>query len=110
MIGLIKTSLANRLSSHKALSIHRLIQLTVLSRLTTEEKSTFLDHAIRMLSCSFSSTYNEEADHQEHDGAARETCSAILPHITRLMTLTQEHSIEITSPELFAELVFRAGT
>ena len=110
VIGLTKTSLVNRLSSHKALSIHRLVQLTVLSRLTTEEMSTFLDHAIRMLSCSFPSTCNAEADHQKHDGAARETCSAILPHVNRLITLTQEHSIEITSPELFKELVFCTGT
>lgn len=99
----------NRLSSHKALSIHRLVQLTVLSRLTAEEKSTFLDHAIRILSCSFSNTCNEQTGHQNHDRAAWET-SAILPHVNRLMVLTQEYPIEITSPELFKELVSRAGT
>lgn len=100
----------NRLSSHKALSIHRLVQLTVLSRLTTEEKATFLDHAIRILSCSFSNTCNGEAGHQSHDYTAMETCSAILPHVNRLMVLAQKYSIEITSSELFKGLVFRTGT
>lgn len=110
VIGLTKASLVSRLSDHKAISIHRLVQFTVFLKLTQKEKSTTLDYVISLLSSSFPNTWNQRTHHQGHGWTAWKTCSIVLPHVSRLITLTQEHSLIVVNPELFAELVFRAGT
>ena len=110
VIGLTKASLAHRLSSQRALSIHRLVQFTLFSKLAEAEREKYLDYAIKVLSHSFPDTWNERSHQQGHSWASWETCSAILPHISRLVRLTEEHSLKTSNAEFFAELVFRAGT
>ena len=114
--GIVRESLASRLSSHRAISVHRLVQFTVFSKLTMEEISKFFDYAARMLFFSFPNTWNEKTQ-QSHGSASWETCSAILPHVNWLMKLTGGQSPygnhigpHIPDKEIFAELVFRAGT
>lgn len=110
VIGLTKASLAHRLSSHKALSIHRLVQFTLFSKLSEAERETYFDYAIKVLSHSFPNTWNDRSHQQGYSWASRETCSKILPHISHLVRLAKEHSLKASNTELFAELVFRAGT
>lgn len=82
----------------------------VFSRLSPDETSIFFAHAVKMLSCSFPNTWNERTHQQGHSWASWETCSTILPHVSWLIKLSQTHSLSIADEELFAELVFRAGT
>lgn len=110
VIDLTKASLVSRLTTHKAISIHRLIQFTVFSRLSPDETSLFFSHAVGMLSYSFPNTWNERTPQQGHGWDTWETCSLILPRVSWLIKLTQAHSVDTASQELFAELVFRAGT
>lgn len=112
VIGLIKASLLDRLTSYKSISIHRLIQATVLARMLPTEQSKNLDIALQILFYGFPNTWNgDERTHQQgHGWASWETCSAMLPHVTWLIKLTEENSLSATNQELFAELVFRAGT
>lgn len=70
----------------------------------------YLDYAIQVLSSSFPNTWNERSHQQGHGWASWETCSAVLPHISWLMKLTEMHCLKAINPELFAELIFRAGT
>ncbi|EFQ99406.1 hypothetical protein MGYG_02418 [Nannizzia gypsea CBS 118893] len=107
---LSKAALVSRLSAQKAISIHRLIQFTVFSRLSEEESSRYFNHVINILSRSFPNTWNQRSHQQGHGWASWETCSTILPHVSWLIRLTQGHPFRIINHELFAELVFRAGT
>lgn len=110
ILGLRKASLVSRLSSQKAISVHRLVHFTIFSRLTASETSTFLDHAVKLLSYTFPNTWNGSTSQQGHGWASWETCSTALPHVSWLIKLTKEHSLDVKDPELFAELAFRAGT
>lgn len=110
VIGLTKASLVNRLPSHKAISIHRLVQFTVLSRLSVAERTMYLDYAIKVLCCAFPDTWSEMGNHQRHGSSSWELCSTILPHVSWLVGLTEAHNLKTTDPELFAELIFRIGT
>nr|KMM72213.1 hypothetical protein CPAG_08511 [Coccidioides posadasii RMSCC 3488] len=102
-------SLVSRLSTHRAISIHRLVLFIVFSRLTTDKTSTFLNYAIRMLSSSFPNTWNERVRKLGHGRASCDKHSKILSHVGWLMALTRANLLIVTSPELLAELVFRAG-
>ncbi|KAL1960258.1 hypothetical protein VTO42DRAFT_8801 [Malbranchea cinnamomea] len=110
VIGLTKASLVTRLPSHRALSVHRLVQFTALSRLSSAERTMYLDCAIQVLTCAFPNTWNERGIHQGHGWASWEACSVVVPHVNRLIEVAEVHSVKPTNPELFAELVFRIGT
>ncbi|PGH07405.1 hypothetical protein AJ79_06307 [Helicocarpus griseus UAMH5409] len=110
VVGLTKASLVSHLSARKALSIHRLVQFTVFSRLTPSDTSVFLKSAIRMLSYSFPNSWNETTNHHDDGWQSWEAFQQIFPHITWLMRLVETHSLTVADIEIFAELIFRAGT
>ena len=110
MIELVKTSLINRLSESKSLSMHRLVQFAVLTRLTADEKSFYLQAAVHLLSSAFPNTWNQGGSQQGHSWREWEVCSTVVPHTISLMTLADKYRIKIKNEELFAELIFRIGT
>jgi hypothetical protein len=108
--GLIDASLIVRSPELEAITLDRLMQSTVFSRLSGADILIYSDSVIRMLSCSFPNSWIERTDEQGHGWKAWQTCSPILPHVTRLMKLVETHSLKLTNIELFAELIFRTGT
>lgn len=110
VIGLTRASLINRMPCSKAISVHRLVQFTVFSRLPEADILMYFDYTVQVLSSGFPNTWKERTHQQGHGWASWETCSAILPHIDWLIKLAEMHSLKASDPELFAELVFRAGT
>jgi hypothetical protein len=97
------------LSASKAISMHRLVQFAVLTRLQGPERVTNFDLAVKILYFDFPNTWQDRGAHQGHGWASWETCSAILPHVMRLMGLAQKYKIKSAKPDLWAELVFRTG-
>ncbi|CAG7949070.1 unnamed protein product [Penicillium nalgiovense] len=110
VISLTRASLIVRSPAMKAITLHRLIQSTVFSRLPDQDVLIYLDCAIQMLSSSFPNSWIERTNEQGHGWKLWQTCSVILPHVSRLMILVETHSLKTTNVELFAELIFRAGT
>ncbi|KAJ5356660.1 Tetratricopeptide-like helical [Penicillium concentricum] len=110
IISLTRASLIVRSPAMKAITLHRLIQSTVFSRLPEVDVLIYLDCAIQMLSSSFPNSWIERTNQQGHGWKLWQTCSVILPHVSRLMILVETHSLKTTNVELFAELIFRAGT
>lgn len=110
VVNLTKASLIVRSPALKAITFHRLIQATVFSRLSESEKLLYLDCAVKILSSNFPNSWIERTEQQGHGWKSWQTCSSILPHVSRLMELVEVHSIKPTNVELFAELIFRAGT
>ncbi|KAL2022812.1 hypothetical protein VTK56DRAFT_4628 [Thermocarpiscus australiensis] len=110
VMELSRTSLIRRLASSRALSMHRLVQFAVFLRLPKSERIVNFDLAVKILYFGFPNTWQARGPHQGHGWAAWETCSAILPHVSWLMQLSEKHKIKSAHPELWAELVFRTGT
>lgn len=110
LMELSRTSMISRLSSCKALSIHRLVQFAVFLRIPKPDRVAYFDIAVRLLYFGFPNTWQDRGAHQGHGWASWETCSAILPHVSWLMQISEKHNIKSTMPDVWAELVFRAGT
>lgn len=104
-----RSSLINRSSANKSLSVHRLVQNAVFARIAHDEKQELLDATISLLSKGFPNTWIEKGLHQGHGFSAWETCSEVLPHVSSLIELVKRHNLKASQPESFAELVFRAG-
>jgi hypothetical protein len=106
----LKLSFINRSSAQKSLSIHRLVQYTVLSNLPKEKASLFFTAAIQLLSFGFPNKWGETGEHQGHGYESWETCREVLPHVQRLIDVAEKQKFKPKSADKFAELVFRAGT
>jgi hypothetical protein len=107
---LSRTSLMSRLSSSKALSMHRLVQFAIFTRMPESDKTFYFDHATQILYFDFPNTWQKRGSHQGHGWESWETCSAILPHVSWLMQISDEQKVKTTKSDLWAELVFRSGT
>ncbi len=107
---LTRANLVNRIASSKALSVHRLVQLSVLRRLSPEDRVVYFDTVVQLLSYDFPNTWNAKAPHQGHGYKAWETCSCVLVHIGWLISLSKEHKVKPDNSMAWAELGFRAGT
>ncbi|KAK0702012.1 tpr repeat-containing protein [Lasiosphaeria miniovina] len=107
---LTRTSMVNRLTSSKALSMHRLVQFAVFVRLSKADRIKYFDLAVNILYFDFPNTWQVRGAHQGHGWASWETCSAILPHVGWLMALSEKHEVKSGNTTMWAELVFRAGT
>lgn len=110
IMSLTRASLIVRSPALKAITLHRLIQSTVFSRLPEADILMYMDCTIQMLSSSFPNSWIERTNQQGHGWKSWQTCSVILPHVSSLMKLVEEHSLKTTNVELFAELIFRTGT
>lgn len=110
MIELSKASLISRVSTSKALSVHRLVQFAVFNRLSGDDRRFYLDTAISLLVGAFPNTWQQTGHAQGHGWNSWQTCGAVLPHVSRLVTLTREQELSASDEEAWAELIFRAGT
>jgi hypothetical protein len=110
VFGLIKASLVMRSPTQEALSVHRMVQFAVFTRLPKEERVFYLGTAISLLYHGFPNTWNKTGLQQGHGWAAWETCSSVLPHVSWLTGLTEKNKLGATNTDLFAELIFRSIT
>lgn len=105
-----RTSLVSRLSSSKALSMHRLVQFAVFLRQSEADRISNFDLAVQILYYGFPNTWQRRGPHQGHGWASWETCGAVLPHVSWLMQIFQKHKLRPSNYDLWAELLCRAGT
>ncbi|KAF2468654.1 uncharacterized protein BDR25DRAFT_335130 [Lindgomyces ingoldianus] len=105
-----KTSLICRLTTSKSISMHRLVKFAMLIRVPEDEQTLYLDNAIQLLYHAFPNTWDQRGPQQGHGWRSWETCSAIVPHLSSLMSLQNQYNMKATNTEVFAELIFRIGT
>jgi len=79
-------------------------------RVPEGERTLYLDNAIQLLYHAFPNTWDQRGPHQGHGWRSWETSSAIVAHLSSLMSLQNEYDLKATNTEVFAELVFRIGT
>ncbi|KAI1429008.1 hypothetical protein F5Y12DRAFT_782253 [Xylaria sp. FL1777] len=110
VMELTRAALVTRIASSRALSIHRLVQLSVFKRLSTDQRIYYFDVVVQMLYYDFPNTWAAKGPYQGHGYKSWETCSSVLVHVNWLMSLSRDHKVVSQFPETWAELVFRAGT
>ena len=101
---LLQAALISKDSNSGCLSIHRLIQATVIRRLSSEEKSTFFHIVIRLLCWGFPNTFTEDMGHQHQSWERSEKC---LPHIEHIIQKKGDYRITLPDPQLYAEVLLR---
>lgn len=93
VIELTRKSLVTRVSASKALCMHRLVQQTVFTRLSPDQRLFYMGRVIEMLSSDFPNIWNCRGPYQGHGYKDWETCGIVLPHISQLMKLTKDHGL-----------------
>lgn len=107
---LTRAALVTRISPSKALSVHRLVQLSVFNRLSAEDRIFYFDTVVQILSYDFPNTWNTKGPHQGHGYKAWENTRAVSAHVGWLISLSKEHKVKPDNSTAWAELIFRAGT
>ncbi|KAF2267608.1 TPR-like protein [Lojkania enalia] len=105
-----KTSLLNRFTLLKSLSLHRLVKFTMFIRIREEERTLYLDSSIQLLYHAFPNTWDQRGEQQGHGWRYWGICSAVVAHLSSLMALQKQYDLKATNTDIFAELVFRIGT
>ncbi|KAI0539986.1 hypothetical protein GGR58DRAFT_194652 [Xylaria digitata] len=110
VMELTRAALVTRIASSKALSVHRLVQLSVFKQLSTDQRVYYFDIVVQILYHDFPNTWAAKGPYQGHGYKSWETCDSIVIHVNWLMSLSQDHKVVTKFPETWAELIFRAGT
>ncbi|EGE08736.1 hypothetical protein TEQG_07694 [Trichophyton equinum CBS 127.97] len=109
VVELAEAGFVNRKSDHKTITVHPLVQLVVLLRLSPNEESAYFDHVVKMLFSYLADRKSEGSKHQGHGWASWKVRSQVIPHVTWLMTLSNRHMIDIKSRDTFAGLIICAA-
>lgn len=102
--ALLEATLINKSSDKGQLSIHRLIQATVIRRLSVQDRTKYLEDVVRILCWGFPDTWNQDVGHQHHGW---EDCEMCLPHVNHIVEQQNKYQIYPTEPEAFAQLLLR---
>lgn len=101
---LLRAALIERSADDASLSIHRLVQAAVMTRLSAAEKVEFVDKVIHVLGKGFPDTWREDVGHQFK---AWSRCEKCLPHVSFLVKQCSKYKLHPSDPEAFAELILR---
>ena len=101
---LLRSALIERSPEDETLSVHRLVQSTVIDIIPRERRPYYLDTAISIPSNGFPSTWNTVTSHQF---TAWEKCELCLPHVKYLMAQSKRYSIQPSDLNAYSELLLR---
>lgn len=104
-----KTSMISRLTTSKSLLLHRMVKFAIFIRIPQDKRAMYLDNVVQLLSHAFPNTWDRRGPLQGHGWRFWETCSAVVPHLSSLISLQKEYNLRASNVEMFAELVFRIG-
>jgi len=102
--ALLRAALVERSADDASLSIHRLVQAAVMTRLSAEEKIVFVDKVIHVLGKGFPDTWREDVGPQFK---AWSRCEKCLPHVNFLVKQCSKYKLHPSDPEAFAEMILR---
>jgi len=105
-----RASMVQRHPALSALSMHPVMQLVVLLRLSESERVMNFDAAVKICFLSSPNPWEESMSYESFSKTSWEKFSDVLPHVSRLMEISDEHEITSANPAMWTELVLRAGT
>ncbi|KAJ5058662.1 hypothetical protein J3E74DRAFT_467267 [Bipolaris maydis] len=103
---LLRTSLVNKNADDAVLSVHRLIQATILRNQSPDTQKKIFNIVVRILSWGFPNTWSEDVGHQFQSWANCEKC---LPHVNHLVVQRERHKIGLACPQEYGELLLRCS-
>ena len=104
---LLQSALIDKSIEDAVLSTHRLIQSTVICRLSKTAQSKYFDAAVRILSWGFPDTWNEDVGHQFQSWTK---CDKCFPHVNHLVKQAKRHKISPHEIQLYGELLLRCSS
>ncbi|KAF2234366.1 TPR-like protein [Viridothelium virens] len=103
---LLQAALIDRSNDDAILSLHRLIQATVIRRLTKDSQSQYFSAAVSFLSWGFPDTWSVDVGHQFQ---AWTKCEKCLPHVHHLVKLAGHYQIPVQDAQAYGELLLRCS-
>ncbi|KAF2017327.1 TPR-like protein [Aaosphaeria arxii CBS 175.79] len=103
---LLRTSLVNKDAEDAVLSVHRLIQATILRNQSPDAQEKTFGIVVRILSWGFPDTWSEDIGHQFQSWANCEKC---LPHVNHLVAQRERQKIGLACPQEYGELLLRCS-
>ncbi|KAK6359412.1 hypothetical protein TWF696_000572 [Orbilia brochopaga] len=101
---LLRSALVDRCYETGSLSIHCLVQETVIRRLPENQRAKLVDAAIELLSSSFPNTWNTVTGHQFAAWSKYEICYS---HVAFLVKQCERWNVQPSNPKAYGELLFR---
>jgi hypothetical protein len=103
---LLKAALIDRSVESENLSIHRLVQATIMNRLSTQERTTYFDLAVRMLWRSFPDSWRLGPGYTY---SSWNKCEMCLPHVEFIVKQAGKYELCASEPLHFVELLLRCS-
>jgi len=103
---LLKAALIDRSAESATLSIHRLVQATIMNRLSTQERTTYFDLVVRLLGKSFPDSWRSGPGYTY---SSWDKCEMCLPHVEFIVQQAEKYKLRASEPLHFAELLLRCS-
>ncbi|KAG9242074.1 hypothetical protein BJ878DRAFT_544615 [Calycina marina] len=103
---LLHAALINKNMEDATLSVHRLVQASVLRRLDEDQRSKYCDTTVQMLNWGFPDTWSQDIGHQFQ---AWTKCDKCLPHVNYLAKQITRYKISPNNPQQYGELLLRCS-
>ncbi|KAG9248058.1 hypothetical protein BJ878DRAFT_532187 [Calycina marina] len=103
---LLRAALINKSIEDAVLSVHRLVQASVLRRLGENDRIKYFDTAVQMLNWGFPDTWSQDIGHQFQ---AWTKCDKCLPHVNHLTKQASRYKISPRNPQVYGELLLRCS-
>lgn len=103
---LLKAALIDRSVESATLSIHRLVQATIMNRLSTQERTTYFDLVVRLLGKSFPDSWRSGPGYTY---SSWNKCEMCLPHVEFIVQQAGKYELCASEPLHLAELLLRCS-
>jgi hypothetical protein len=103
---LLKAALIDRSVEDATLSIHRLVQATIMNRLSTQERTTYFDQVVRLLGKSFPDSWRSGPGYTY---SSWNKCEMCLPHVEFIVHQAGKYKLCASEPLHLVELLLRCS-
>jgi hypothetical protein len=103
---LLKAAFIDRSAENASLSVHRLVQVTIMNRLSSQERNGYFDEAVRLLGDMFPNSWRSGPGYTY---SSWNKCEMCLPHVQFIVAQAAKYNLHATEPLKFVELLLRCS-
>jgi hypothetical protein len=103
---LLRSALIEKTTNDSLLSMHRLTQTAVIQRLSQDDRKSYAQQVVRLLSWGFPDTWSQDVGHQF---GAWKKCEQCLPHVVHLRQTVEKLKIRPPNLQEYAELLLKCS-
>ncbi|KAH0544775.1 hypothetical protein FGG08_001142 [Glutinoglossum americanum] len=105
---LLRAALVDRSEGNANLSVHRLVQTTVIRGLSTTDRERYFNQAINLLVTIFPCAWKDGTGYK-YTFTSWDKCEMCLPHVHFLVAQAAKYKIRASDRAIFAELLMRCS-